>query len=103
MDMAGQCRSARAQAYAECGRILAGLGREEDAAQTFAKAVSIDENQRVVQIEYGLLLKSLGRGREAANHFCQAMYYDQSYWCLPRVGRDAAHPLFLQERASQHG
>jgi len=102
IDIGGLCRSPRAQAYAECGRILVALSQEWRAAQAFAKSLTTDGNQKVLHIEYGQLLRRIGRAGEAASHFSQGMQYDQSYWCLPHVGRDAEHPAFLQETKETH-
>jgi hypothetical protein len=87
-DLAGQAPHPAAIAAASCGRLLALASRDAEASNCFARALSLDPDQKMIAVEYANVLRRLGSIDQALIYYGEGMYYQESRWGLPAAPRD---------------
>jgi tetratricopeptide (TPR) repeat protein len=93
-DWGDECRDPRGIALVARMRVLAAEGDYQEAAAAYAASLALDPNQRFDGIQYGQLLRRTGRSADAIHFFLSGMLFEETRWCLPKTGRNAAAIAF---------
>lgn len=91
---AGPCLDPRAEASSSRARIFSARDRTEDAIRAYTASLSIDPHQPIANIEYGRLLRKVGRWRACVDFFAAGVHYEETRFCVPGAGRNAAELAF---------
>jgi len=79
-----------AVAAANRGRLLAAMGRNDEARAAFAFALARDCGQKMAAAQYAELLRCRGDIDNALVYYGEGMYHQECRWVLPSAPRDAA-------------
>jgi tetratricopeptide (TPR) repeat protein len=88
-DRSSKRISPHALAAANHGRLLAAMGRYQDACDSFSECLAFDHEQKIVAIEYANALRQIGQVDLALTYYAEGMFYQEARWNLPSFPRDA--------------